>query len=694
MRCIRILLFVTFASDGVMLAQSTRSVIVGAVTDQTGAAVPAAEVTISNENTNIATKTTTSTEGQFAVTNLEPGTYRVIVSAKGFKTGNTHGVVINVNQTTRVDVKLDVGDIAATVEVEATASFVQSETSSVGSVVDSKQIEKIPLNGRADIYALLAGAPGIQRSQQNPVIPGATWFGSTNLTIDGVSNLDVGNERLGPTVPSLESIAEFKVITNAASAEFGRGGAQIVVATKAGTNELHGSLFAYNRNRVLSAKNFFATGLPKPPFNRNEFGGSAGGPILKDKLFFFGTYEGLRRRAPVTSVTQQPTAALKSGNFAGLAAIRDPQTGQPFNNNQIPSNRISSVAQELLKYTSEPNTATTAAAGLGNNFTYNSPTRESNDRYSIRIDSQLTSKDRITGRFFRVDNGPFVSAVGGATDKFGNWGGFGSANRNVQTAYTRLLSTSLINEVRFGLTHINYFRTPQNFTLDPSTFIPGLISPVENLGGLPVVNINGFRGFFDQPGSGDRQRNWELFEVLSWARNRHTIKTGFEFQRISSFNFQNPAPARGQFNFDGRYTGHPFGDFLLGATSGTTRVTKNLEVEPQNSRYGAFFQDDWNIAPKLTLNLGVRWEMEGLFDNGRGDLANFYPDLGKIVLLRGPRDPRFASLPIVNGSDVGLSPSNYLNTDKNNFAPRIGFAYRPLGSSRFVVRAGYGIFIA
>src|SRR5438105_1986938 len=185
----------------------------------------------------------------------------------------------------------------------------------------------MPLNGRSNIYGLLSLAPGVQRSGQNPVVGAAgVWFGSTNMTIDGAANIDFGNERLGPVTPSIEAIGEFRVIGNGASAEYGRGGTQIVVATRAGTNSLHGSLFAYNRNRALSAKNFFATGLPKPPFNRNEYGGSIGGPVLKDKLFFFGTFEGLRRRASVTSVTQQPTAALKAGNFAGVATVRDPLT--------------------------------------------------------------------------------------------------------------------------------------------------------------------------------------------------------------------------------------------------------------------------------------------------------------------------------------------------------------------------------
>ncbi|PYV13191.1 MAG: hypothetical protein DMG07_15230, partial [Acidobacteria bacterium] len=655
-------------------------------------AVPGAEVAATNQNTNITERVTTTGEGQYTVTNLDPGRYTVSVTARGFKTATVRDVTIYVNQTVRVDVKLDVGDVATSVEVTAGAPVVQSETSQIGSVVDSHQVRGMPLNGRSNIFSLLTLAPGIQATGQNPVVGGGEWFGSTNMTIDGVSNIDTGNERLSPLVPSIEGIGEFQVITNAASAEFGLGGAQVVVATKSGTNGYHGSLFAFNRNRALSAKNFFATSLPKPPFNRNEFGGSAGGPIVRDKLFFFGSFEGLRRRASATVISAMPTAALKAGNFAGLSPIRDPDTGASFPNNQIPDNRISAASKELLKFASDPNMPGTGAAGLGNNFIYNSPTRESNDRYSGRIDYQASSKDRITGRFFAANNGPFVSAVGNATDKFGNWSGFGTSTRDLMTSYTRLFSPNLINEIRFGLLHIHYFRTPQNKDVDPSKFIPGLISPVPDLGGLPTVSIVGFRGFFDQPGSGDRQRNYEIFETLSWARGRHNIKTGFGYQRVSAFNFQNPAPPRGSFTFDGRYTGHSFADFLLGDASATAHVTKNLEAEPENSRYSAYMQDDWNVAPRLTLNIGLRYELEGLFQNGRGDLANFYPDLGKIVLLSGAADPRFAGLPIVDGPSVHLGPSNYLYRDWNNFAPRLGFAYRPFGSTRFVVRSSYGIF--
>ena len=679
--------------SGVVWAQATRGVIVGRVSDPATALIQQAKVTLSNENTGITAAATTGAQGDYAFTNVEPGVYKVTVAATGFKTAVVRNVNVFVDQTVRVDVQLDLGDVATEVDVQATFPVVQSETSSIGSVVDGKQINALPLNGRTSILGLMILAPGVQKATINPMVAGGAWFGAANMTVDGAANIDVGNERILPLAPSLESIAEFKVIANGGSAEFGRGGSQVVVVSKAGTNEFHGSLFTFNRNKALSSKHVFATHLPKPPFNRNEFGGSLGGPFVRSKLFFFGNYEGLARRVSTTTVHSMPTVALKAGDFSGLPAIRDPLTQEPFPNNRIPNDRISGVARELLNFTSDPNGPGTGAAGLGNNFTTNVPTKESYDRATVRIDSQLAPNDRITGRFYLADNGPFVSAVGTGTDKFGNWGGFGTATKNVMGSYTRVLSPSLLNDVRFGFMHVNYYRQPQNFDYDPSQIIPGLISPVQGLGGLPTINITGFRGFFDQPGSGDRQRSYEIIDTLSWVRSAHTVKAGFDFQRASSFNFQNPPPIRGTFNFDGRYSGHPFADFLLGVSSGTSRVSKNVEAEPANSRYAWFVQDDWNALPNLTLNVGLRYEYEGLFKNSRGDMANFYPDLGKVVVLQGAADPRLmAVLPIVEGSTVGLDASNFIKKDRNNFAPRFGFAYRPFGTTRFVVRGSYGIY--
>jgi hypothetical protein len=676
-----------------LCAQSTRGVLVGTVTDQSGAKVAGARVTVTNQGTNAALVMQTTDEGQYTATNLDPGRYTVAVEAQGFKAATIQDIVLNVNQTARVDARLEVGELTTSVNVEARAPIVQSETTSIGSVVDNRQVQNMPLNGRDNVYRLLGLAPGVLRSAQNPIISASgTWFGATNMTIDGAANIDFGNERLGPVTPSIEAISEFKVIGNAATAEFGRGGAQIVVATKAGTNEFHGSLFAFNRNRALSAKPFFATHLPKPPFNRNEFGGSLGGPIVHNKLFFFGSFEGLRRVESLTNVMTMPTAALRNGDFSGLPALRDPETRNPFASNRIPTERISAFARELLKYASDPNTPTTAAGGLGNNFTVNSPTRENNDRYSIRGDYNATDKDRIMVRYWQANNGPFVSALGSGTDKFGNWGGFGASTKSVTGTYTRLLTSTIINEARFAFLETIYYRGTQNPEVDPSTFVPGLTSPIEGLGGLPNVTITGFRGFDDVPGSGDRQANYEFYDNLSWIRGGHAIKTGFEIQRASARNFSNLLPSRGRFSFDGRYTGNAFGDFLLGYAWRTERPTKNVLVEPQNTRWAGFLQDDWTVNQHLTLNLGLRYEYQGVFQNGFGEIANFDPSIGKLVLIGGQPDPAFASLPMVTGESLGLDETNYQKRDRNNFAPRIGLAWRPLGNSSMVIRSAYGIY--
>ena len=298
----------------------------------------------------------------------------------------------------------------------------------------------------------------------------------------------------------------------------------------------------------------------------------------------------------------------------------------------------------------------------------------------------------MTARYYQANNGPFVSPANG-TDKFGNWGGFGIATRNFGASYMRVISPTMLNDVRFGYNREVNFRTPQNNTYDPSTVIPGLISPVEGLGGLPTVGIVGFAGFRDQPGSGDEKNTFELADHFTWQKATHTLKMGAEFQRASAFNFQNPAPVRGSFTFDGRYTGHSFADFLLGAIAGTGRVSKNVEAEPVNNRYAAYLQDDWTVASNLTLNLGIRYEYAGLIQNARGDMANFSPDLNQVVVIDGTPDPRLLSvLPIVMGSEIGITRDNYINRDLNNFAPRFGFAWRPLGSARFVARGSYGIY--
>ncbi len=676
-----------------LYGQTTSGVVLGTITDPTGAAIVQADVTLTNENTNIARSTHASAQGDYIFTDVAPGSYRLDVNAQGFRASQVSNIVVQVGQTARMDVKLEVGAVQARVEVTATAPVVQSETSSVGNVVDTRQIQDMPLNGRANFYGLLQIAPGVQGAGSNPLISGGTWYGSTNMTLDGVENIDVGNERLLGTTPSLDAVQEFRVIDSGASAEFGRGGAQVIMVTRSGTNAFHGSVFEFNRNRALAAKNFFATGLPTPPFNRNEFGGSLGGPILRDKLFFFGSYEGLRLRQSQTNVVAMPTADMLNGDFSKIGVtIKDPFTGQPFAGNRIQPDQINPVSKALLQYLTPPNLPGNGV-GLGPNLVVNVPRREDMNRYFGRIDYHLSDRDTISGHLSWINDGPFTAPGGNGTDKFGNWGGFGGAQRNVMAQYTRMVTPRAVNELRFGYNRELAFRTPQNFNVDPSQIINGLISPVAGLGGVPTIAITGFRGIDDLPGSGDRKNSYEAIEHYTWTPGSHNLKFGFEYQRASSFNFQNPPPYRGTFTFDGRYTGNSFADFLLGYASATGRVSRNVESEPLDNRYAAFVQDDWRIFPRLTLNLGLRYDYQGLFTNSHGDMSNFYPGLGKIVVISGKPDPRLAAvLPVVSGKDVGIDTSNYVHPDRNNFGPRIGFAFRPLNSNRLVLRGAYGIY--
>jgi hypothetical protein len=682
-----------------MRAQSTRGTLLGRVSDPTGSAIPQAQVVIENQGTALRVEITSSADGDYAATNVEPGLYRVTITAPGFKTRVARDVVVQVNQTVRLDSTLEVGDVNTRLEVEAVAPVIQTDASAVGNVVNGKQITQMPLNGRNNLNGLLALAPGVQGTGTNPYIGGNYGFGVSNLTIDGVGGNDIGNERNMTTVPSLDSIGEFKVIANGASAEFGQGGAQIVVAMKAGTNDLRGSFFYFNRNRATAANNFFSNraGLPNPKYNRNEYGVAVGGPILKNKLFYFGSFEGFRQASAVTNTIAMPTTAMRSGNFSALGTvIKDPFTGIAFPGNIIPTNRISPVAQGLDKFFSAPNLPGVGASGLGANYTVNVGQTEPVDRYSIKVDYLITDRDRISGRYFKSADGPY-NATGSLSDKFGNWNGFGNDTNNTMFNYIRVVTPNLINEARFGWQDNHYFRTPQNNDFDPSALIPGLIKPVAGLGGLPTVTILGFAGFLDQPGSGDRQANYELTESLNWSHGRHTVKGGVGFQRVSSFNRQNTPPYRGNFAFDGRYSGNAFADFLIGALDASGRNSRNALNESVDNRYSAFLQDDWQVSNRLTVNAGVRYEYQGLFQNSQGDLSNFVPSLNAMVVVSGMADANpllLSTLPIVDGAKAGYDTSNYTHPDRNNFAPRLGFAWRPFNNSRFVVRSSYGWFYA
>jgi hypothetical protein len=618
---------------------------------------------------------------------VQPGSYQLVFSAKGFATYKLEHVVLEVNQTERHDVALQLGTVASSVQVRAESPLVQTDTTSVGSVIESKQVNQIPLNGRTNMFGLLALAPGVQGAGADPKISGSSWIG-TNATMDGTANMEMENSRLSSADPSLESVQEFRVIDSTGSAEYGGGAAQVIVSTKSGTNEFHGSLFEYNRNRALSAKNFFATGLPKAPYNRNEFGGSLGGPIKRDKLFFFGAYEALTFRSSQTNSSAQPTAALLAGNFTGLAPVIDPYTKAQFPGNTIPADRISPVAKGFFPYFDSPNIASTKAAGLGTNYTVNIPTKQHNYRYEGRVDYAINSTNSLFVRYFYTDT---YNQTAGPTEKFG--GDLQPLNnQNATISYTSTLSPNLVNVAEFGLQRETDQFLSQNHNLNPSTLVPG-ITPFPGLGGLPAISITGFTGFSDGLGSGDTIPNYQFNDTLTWVKGKHTFKGGFSLLRYQFRSYGNQSPQYGAVSFNGQYTGNAFADFLLGYASGSSIPLGPSDITVRNYRYGFFFQDDWRMTNRLTMNIGLRYDLPTLFQNVRGPMVNWYPDLNSLVVLKGSYDSSaYPSLPIVSGQSVGLNTGNYIGNDLLQLAPRIGLAYRPLATSKLVVRAGYGIY--
>lgn len=688
-------------------AQTTSGSFVGRVTDPTGSVVPGATVKLTNEATSVATTQVTNGNGEYTFSYIQPGTYTLAVSAQSFSASVINHINLDIQQIVREDFALKAGSATSTVTVTAATPLIQTDSSYVGNIVDGKQIQETPLNGRENAYSLLGLAPGVQRPNSNALISGSSFKGGANQTIDGVSNDDIVNARMSDQVPSLEAMAEFNTIGVNAPAEYGNGGAQVIIVTKSGTNAFHGTLFEFNRNRYFQARNFFLVpGSKIPPFNRNEYGGSIGGPVLKDKLFFFFTYENIHSLTTVTRQYAMPTPEFLTGDFSKYTSlagkptiIYNPFTKLPFPNNTIPSGMINATSQKFLSYYSAPNTTT--ATGLGNNFTYSSPTLELDPRWSIRGDYQIDTKDHVMFRFYANRRIPAPYDVGG-TDKFGNYKILGNIINQFAGSYTRVISSRMVNEFIFGLNKRADPRIDQNNNVDPTQLVAGLPPTASGYGLLPTVNIAGMQKIFSTGSSTNHQHTLQFDDNLSVSLGSHNLKFGgqflSEYEGGTSYN-------TGSFSFDGRYTGqytttgqssnevNAFADFLLGYMDSSSTANKSNTVFVGAKTYAAYATDTWNATPKLTINYGLRYDKLFPFQVTQGGLATFDPQLGALVTITGTPDPALVqAYPTVDGSTVGYNLHNWLHMQNINFAPRLGFAYRPFDSQSFVLRGGYGIF--
>lgn len=661
--------------------------ITGTVKDQSGAVLPGVAISITNVGTNARRDFVTDERGNYTVPLLPVGTYDVQAELAGFKTGLAQNIKLNLGDSLRIDLSLEVGQITERLVVTEAAPLVQSETSSVGNVIDNQKVVELPLNGRQfeSLSQLVPGAvspaPGSTLGFRGGFNAGGARETANSITLDGIDNNDpaINNFTVRPIV---DAIQEFKVQTNSYSAEFGRGGgAQVTVSTKSGTNEFHGALWEFLRNDKLDARDFFNTRGDKPPLRRNQFGGTLGGPVRlpgydgRDHTFFFFAYEGIRRRQQFTSLQQVPTLAFRQGDFSALSTpLRDPlNNNAPFLNNQIPANRVHPIALRILNRGSYP-VPTPGLAGSNNLFVVN-PFPNDVDQLNARIDHRIGDSNTMFGRYSYTTDRLTVPCRGnGATACVP---GFGHSD------ITHAQSFSIVDTHVFTPRFINEYRAGYNRQVQPRIQFPANSRDVSaelgipaskdpNTFGHPLVQVTGYGDIGDRAYQTRAGNTYQMGDTITYTLTSHSIRAGYDVRKLE---FNATPGTRESLVFNNTWSGNAFADFLLGLPTQTTRDPSDSFRHHRMFTHNAFVQDDWKISGKLTLNLGLRYEINT-------------PEYDKF--------DRYAQYNVENGryeiaGQNGVSRAMY-RADKNNFGPRVGFAMRPTGKSDLVVRGGYGVF--
>ncbi len=695
-------LFLTFASAFVW-AQPTAT-IVGRVSDSGGGVLPGAKVSARNTSTGLERFTTTTMTGDYEIPLLPiAGRYTLGITKDGFQAYESTGITLQVDQRARFDVTLQVGSVTEKIVIEAISPMVNTETGAIGQVVSNKIIVDLPLNGRnfVQLAALLPnaiiGTSGTAGATVVAVSGGRQ--SKTEFLLDGISI----NEQLFDGVvlrPSVDAIQEFKVQANSFSAEYGRGNAILNATIKSGTNQFHGAVYEFLRNDKLDARNFF---LPrKALYRQNQFGVAVGGPVRlpkfngRDKSFFFLNYEGTRIRQGRAFNPVVPSDALRRGDFSSVStSIREPLTGVPLPGNVVPQSLLNPATVYFLRFVPQQNTP----AGT---FAYAAPFRNTANQGNARYDHIFSTRDSLFIRYSvnhleAFNPGTFPTA-GGSTQR--------QRVQNLVASETHIFTSTLINELRLGYTRMHNGNFNQNLGTNHTILsgIRGFEETSLNFPGLPQLSITGFQAV---PGNAfqplvNPTNMFQIVDNVSWIRGAHTLRFGGDLRdfRLTSTNSAN---SRGNFSFTGAYTGNGFADFITGyPISGARSFPRNLFGQYEK-RYHFYVQDDWKVSRSLTLNLGLRYELNpaptamlgqsARFDFGTGRWAvSTYNGQINTVSQQVARFalPRFADL-VDRATGVGL-PNKLLFNDYNDFAPRVGLAWRPFGGNKTVIRAGAGIF--
>lgn len=693
--------FLSLAAFG----QRVTGAIDGRVTDPSGAILPGVEVTVTNESTGQTRTAMTNETGFYNVPLLPSGTYSVQASLPGFRTELRRGIVVEVDRNARVEIQLQVGAITEKVEVVADAPLVQIDTSALGQVIDAQRVAQLPLNGR-DFLQLASLTPGVQPNSEGSNL--STQSGSVNVNgarevfnnfmLDGIDNNDSGPAQL-VIVPSVDSIQEFKVQTSNYSAEYGRSaGGLINVSTKSGSNSFHGSVYEFLRNSAMDARNFFDNpAQPKLAFKRNQFGATLGGPIAQTKTFFFGAYERTVIRQPQSATARVPPAPWRNGDFSSQnAPLIDPLTGVAFPGNIIPQNRILPIGRAMLGLFPSPN-----ASGVNNLISVSKLTVDQ-DNLTGRLDHTFSDKDSMFIRY-SYWNQPRLEPYARSSTTIGGYGVFLlTRTQSLVLSETRVFNPNLVNELRVGYARLKggLFAESRNRPEVKSLALPGtrvfdqpnmradfLEVPQVVLAGFNTVAYTGPQIRFDNM--------YDYIDNVSYTRGAHKIKVGFEGRR-SHNNFHDASTPNGRYQFDNRYTGNAVADLLLGYPSQTMRQVGDMDTYGRTWYLSGFLQDDWRIGNNLTLNLGLRYEYQ---TNGYtiNDRKVTFDTKAGVIKLVGKGDPPADVVPILNqypGVAIkdGTVPRGGWLDDRNNFAPRLGFAYDISGDGKTVIRGGGGIF--
>jgi outer membrane receptor protein involved in Fe transport len=678
--------------------------ILGTVRDSSGAVIPGADVTIKNLETGLTKTAVTDQDGYFEILALPRGTYSAAVALTSFKTWRQQPIELTVGELKRIEPVLAVGDMSQEVTVEGGAELVQTEKASMEGAVEQRQIRDLPINGRNPI-AFVNLVPGMKFQgigastfAREHVVQGlGQRDNQTRFTVDGIDSNDPSSDR-GIAFPNIDTVAQVSVLTSNFSAESGKNPLQVQLVTKGGTNEFHGTLWEFLRNDALDARNAFA--LTRPKLIQNQYGYSLGGPVLRNRTFFFSSYEGTKNRAERIYNAATIAPEMLNGDFSSLTRnVNDPLTpGVRFPGNVIPANRISPASKFLSSYVLLPNSP-------GNRFRAIAPALSDHDNLTFRVDQQLTATQRLYVRWLRIgQNSTNLLYRPDYTQSID------LAQHSTGLVYNWSISPKTLLDVAAGFLHSNQVQASPQIGKDNQTDQAG-IQGFATAGraeavGLPTVTITGYQGFGlpnNTPGSFKRE-DINAKMSMNLVRSKHSLGFGYEYNDRRTLTRHSSSSSRGEFGFNGQYTGDGFADYLLGLVQTANRNFPLKSFGFGHSPYsGLYAQDFWRLHPNLTFSAGLRYDFwhektyvrnnGATFDLKRGKAVASVGDDGKVDLTSQATAPFLAKATEgmwITATEAGI-PGGLFEAS-GYFSPRLGISWRPWGKADWVFRGGYGIF--